>query len=190
MFHRRSMIARILALGSVAMVTMGAQVSCSTGDPDLLPPIDELDEATGDGPSFTTRLILRDSSGRETQTFGRGELITFELTVFNKTAQPAVLSYSGIAGSVFVFFRSSDDPLWYPFHGVAFPAVMSQLTIPAHGTERFSFTWNQERPDGSFLMRGHYRAKGAFMTPGVFGPEYDYFSPHELAAPTRNFTVN
>jgi tripartite ATP-independent transporter DctM subunit len=96
---RHSMIARLFAVGVVALVTSGSQVQCSSGDPDALPPIDEIDGETGDGPSFTTRLVIRDSAGRETDEFRRGELITFEVTVHNKTTQPIVLSYTGMSGS-------------------------------------------------------------------------------------------
>jgi hypothetical protein len=191
MDFRRSMIARLIAVGAVALVTGGAQVSCSSGDDSpLLPPIEEIDGDTGEGPTFTTRLVLRDSSGQETYRFARGELITFEVTVHNHTEQPVVLGYTGISGTAVVFTRSDDQPFWYPGYGTAYPAVMSYVTIEANETKTYSITWNQEKPDGSFLTRGNYRARGLFLAPGVLGPDSDYLFPHELASQLRGFTIN
>lgn len=187
---RRSMIARLIAVGAVALVTSGSQVQCSSGDTDLLPPIEEIDGETGNGPNFATRLVIRDSSGQETDRFARGELITFEVTVHNKTTQPIVLSYTGISGTAMVFSRGGDDPLWYPGYGAAFAQVISHVTVEANETKTYSITWNQERPDGTFLTRGSYRARGLFWAPGVLGPNSDYLFPHELASQLKGFTVN
>ena len=183
------MIARLLGLAAVAMVTSGAQVKCSSGDLSDLEPIEEIQEPTGDGPTFSTRLVMRDSAGNETYSFTRGELITFEVTVRNKTAQPVDLQYTGISGAAFVFTRGGDEPLWYPGYGTMFAQVVQTVRLDANETKTYSITWNQELPNGTFLTRGNYRARGAFWAPGVFGPNSDFLYPHELASQLRGFTI-
>ena len=73
---------------------------------------------------------------------------------------------------------------------MAFAQVISNVTIEANETRTYSITWNQEKPDGTFLARGSYRARGLFWAPGVLGPNSDFLFPHELASQLKGFSIN
>jgi hypothetical protein len=185
-FFRQSMIARLLGLAAVVMLTAGAQSSCSVGSGTAE---GDVDLGSGNGPTFTSTLVLRDTSGAETYSFHRLELITFEFTVRNLSAQPVTLPYTGVTGSVLVFHDGGHTPIWNPFHDTAFAQAISYVTIGAGESRVFTHTWNQVLPSGSMLPRGHYQARGVFLTPGVFGPNSDYLFPHELGSNLRGFTI-
>jgi hypothetical protein len=194
-FIRRSMIARLLGLAAVAVFTGGAQSSCSgsSGDPTVdepapIPIVDD-DLGSGNGPNFTSTLVLRNSAGAESYRFTRAELITFEFTVRNHSALPVTLSYTGVPASAFVFYSGGSMPIWDPFHGQVFAQVISTTTLAAGETRVFSFPWNQVLADGGMLQRGNYQARGVFLAPGVFGPNSDYLYPHELGSNLRSFTI-
>lgn len=184
-FIRRSMMARLVALAAVALVTGGAQFSCSSGDPDLLPPRD-ID--SGDGPTFTTSLRLKDSAGVEQMSFRRGELITFELTVRNRTAEPVTVDLASTqVNDFFVFRNGADTPMWRRDHDRSFATVITPLTFAANESKVFSVTWNQETPEGTFLPRGSYEARGAVMAVGVLPT---WLASHELASTLEAFSVH
>jgi hypothetical protein len=184
------MISRLLALGGVMLVSSGSQFSCTTGDPALLEERDD-DLGSGNGATFTTTLVLRDSAGTEKSSFARGELITLELTVHNRTDQAQTVNLSSPqATDYFVFRDDGDEPLWNATGGTAFPAVITPLLFAPNETKVASITWNQEIPGGTFLQRGTYDARAAVMVVGVFAPDNDLLAPHELASNLREFTVN
>ena len=183
-------ITRLVALTAVAIVTGGAQYSCSSGTDDpknpLVPP--PRDIASGEGPTFTTTLVLMDSAGAQKSSFERGELIVFELTVRNRTAESVTVDLSSTPRSdFFVFPNGADEPVWYGLQGLAFPAVITHLVFAPNETKVFSRTWNQEIPGGAFLARGNYEARGAVMAVGVLPT---FLSEHELASTLRAFSVN
>lgn len=184
-FMRRSMMARLVAIAAVAVVTGGAQYSCSGGSGlDVRPP---RDIESGDGPTFTTTLRLKDSAGNEQDTFRRGELITFELTVRNRTAEPVTVDLSSTQDSNFFVFRNgANTPIWNAAHGLAFATVITPLTFAGNETKVITLTWSQEIPDGTFLTRGSYEARGAVMGVGVLPT---YLAEHELASTLEAFSV-
>jgi hypothetical protein len=188
-FIRRSMIARLIALGAVAMVTGGAQEGCvfgaSSGDDD---PIDNVDDGSGNGSTFVTTLVLRDSAGGEKYTFGRNEFITFELTVRNRTADAQTVNLSTTLGSDFYVFDDGEETtLWNSSDGLGLPTVVTPLNFAANETKVMSFTWNQELADGTFLQAGQYDARGLVAAVGVSA---DPDAPHELRSLLRGFQVN
>jgi hypothetical protein len=186
-FIRRSMIARLLALSAVVMVTGGLEKGCvfgaSSGDP-----IEEVDDGSGDGDTFVTTLILRDSSGTETYSFEPGELIIFELSVRNRTAvaQTVTLATTN-SRDFYVYDDGEETALWNAMHDQSFPAVNTPLEFAANETKSMTFTWDQELPDGTFLPAGRYDARGLVAAVGVStSPE----ESHELRSVIRGFEVN
>ncbi len=183
------MIARLIALGAVAIVTSGAQEGCvfgaSSGDGD---PIDTVDDGSGNGSTFVTTLILRDSTGTEKYTFARNELITFELTVRNRTADAQTVNLATARSRDFYVFDDGEETaLWNATHDQVFATVVTPLDFAANETKTMSFTWNQELPDGSFLEVGNYDARGLVAAIGV---SIDPEAPHELRSVVRGFQVN
>jgi hypothetical protein len=187
-FVRRSMIARLLGVGVVALITGGSQVSCNSGgeEPDPSRPPRDID--SGEGPTFTTTLVLRDSAGTETYRFFRGELITFELSVRNRSAQPVTVSLGSTLTSLCLAFDSgAEEPRWNSAGGLAFPTVITTLTFAPDETKVISHTWHQETADGRWLGRGNYEARCGLAAVGVLQQP---LAPYELASNLRAFTVH
>jgi hypothetical protein len=182
-FIRRSTMARaglvrLVALGAVALLTSGAQSSCSVGDPSQIP---HPPPASGDGPTFTTTLVLKDAAGTVKNTFQAGELITFELTVRNRTAQPVELDFrSGQQYDFFAFRSGTTELVWLWSAAALFTQAESTQTFAAGETKVFSVTWAQG-------TRGSYEARGAMLFDGL---ETNRQAPHELGSTLVPFTVN
>jgi hypothetical protein len=183
-FIRRSMMARLAALvrlaalGAVAILTSGAQSSCSVGDPSQIP---QPTDRSGDGPTFTTTLVLRDAAGTAKNTFQAGELITFELSVRNRTAQPVELDFrSGQQYDFFAFDSGTTNLVWLWSSAALFTQAESALTFAAGETKVFTVTWAQGN-------RGSYEARGAVLFDGL---ETNRQASHELGSTLVPFTIN
>jgi hypothetical protein len=191
-FVRRSMIARLLGVGFVGLLTSGSQVSCNSdaGAADPRSPLEPhvpRDLDSGDGPTFQTTLVLRDSAGTETYRFARGELITFELTVRNRTAQSVTVTLGSTLTSMCLAFEAGEnEPAWHSAAGLALPAVLTSLPFGPYETKVISHTWHQEMADGRFLPRGHFEARCGLAAVGVLQQP---LAAHELASNLRAFTV-
>jgi Intracellular proteinase inhibitor len=189
-FFRRSIIARLLGIGAVAIVCSGAQYSCSANSDDENPFVPPREIDSGQGENFTTTLVLRDSAGTEKSTFSRGELITLELTVRNRKAEPVTIQLSSPGASDFFVFRGGqDDTAWNCTHGRAFIAIVVPLTFAANETKVISCTWDQVLPDGGMASSGNFEARGAIMAVGVFAPTGSPLTPHELASGFKAFRI-
>lgn len=186
---RRSMIARLIALGAVALVTAGAEKGCvfgvNSGDDD---PIDNVDDGSGDGTTFSTTLQLRDSAGTEKYTFTRDELITFELRVRNLTSQPQTINLATTLATDFYVFEDGEEiALWHSSQGTAAATVITPLNFTANETKVMNFTWNQVLANGAVLAAGDYDTRGLVAAVGVTA---DAGAPHELRSILRSFRVN
>lgn len=166
---RASMIARLALLGAVCALTMGAQSSCSTqGGEGMLtvndPPVGS-GQGTNTGRTFSVTLALKDSAGRVTSHFSRGELITFELTVLNLTNAPIRLQLPTAGGNqdFQVFQPGATDTEWDWAANQLFPAVVTELTFEAGGSQVFAGTWDQVKLDGAMLGAGVHEAAGRFI---------------------------
>ena len=188
-FIRRSMIARLIALSAVGVLTMGVEKGCvfgaSTGDDD---PIDNVDDGSGNGTTFETRLTLRDSSGSETTVFEPNELITFELTVRNKTATEQTIELpSTLVHEFYVFNDDEETALWVSSDDQTVNPVVTPIDFAANETRVMSFTWNQGLADGTFLATGDYDVRGLVAADEVSA---DPDEPHELRSVLRGFQVD
>ena len=179
------MIARVAAVLAIALTTMGAQWSCSSDGTARL--IDR-DFDSGDGPTFTTTLALRDSADTETSEFDRAELIHFELAVRNRTSDTVRLSYGHPPHFDFVVFDDGTSRVrWRYVDGRAFtPVVMDTVFAPGE-TKTFTFAWDQVLSDGAMLERGVYEARGVMPFPGYMD---NLLAPHELGSVLRRFRVD
>lgn len=173
-FIRRSMMARLATLAAVALLTSGAQTRCSVGDP-----VDDPD--SGNGPTFTTTLVLEDAAGNARTTFLEGEVVTLRLTVRNRTSQPVELDFAnGQQYDFFVFRSGSNTPLWQWSSAASFTQAMSQLTFAAGESKEFTVNWAQD------VARGSYEARGAVLFDEL---QTDPQAPHELGSTLVAFTV-
>lgn len=157
-YIRRSTVARLLAVGAVALVTGGSQVSCNTGAGT-----GEFTGGSGNGPTFTTTLLLRDSAGAAKNAFQAGELIHFELSVRNRTGQPVELDFSsGQQYDFFAFEAGSANLAWLWSSTALFTQAASTLTFAAGETKVFTVSWASGTP-GSYegARRGAVRRPGS-----------------------------
>jgi hypothetical protein len=178
-------MARLALLVGIVLTTAGAQYSCSSDGNGL---ITNRDLDSGDGPTFSTTLILRDSAGTETYDFTRTELITFELTVRNRTDQPVTLQMPSTADAEFlVFTEGGSSPRWRSNEDQAFPAVVTQIVFQANESKIFELDWTQEIRGGTFLNRGRYEARGVLANVGF---PANPLAPHELGSNLRVFTID
>jgi hypothetical protein len=169
---RAAMIARVVLLGVVGLV-MGAQSSCSiqNGEGRLTVNDPGPGKGTRSGPTFSVTLALKDSSGRVTSRFARGELITFELTVLNRTNAPIHLQLPTIGGNqdFQVFVPGTEVAVWDWLANKSFATAITEVTFEAGGSQVFTGTWDQVKLDGGMLEPGPYEAFGLFSAvPGQF----------------------
>jgi hypothetical protein len=185
MMVRGRMMARLALLFGIVLTTAGAQYSCSSDGNGL---ITNRDLDSGEGPVFSTTLVLRDSAGTETYRFARTELITFELTVRNRTDQPVTVQMpSTDAGNFLVFAEGGNSPRWRSNEGHASATVITDISFQANETRVFRMDWTQEQSDGTFLPSGRYEARGILAKVGF---PSNPLAPHELGSNLRVFTVN
>jgi len=187
---RLSMIARLVLLGAVGIVTMGAQSSCSSGDDGgTLRVGGGGGTGTGNGPTISVTLTLKDSSGRIRDHFAACELITFELTLLNRTGAPIRMQLPTLGGNqdFQVFKPGAKDTSWDWSANKQFATVITDITIEAGGTQVFSATWDQVLADGAMLARGNYEARGQFFSvPGQLPP----LTEADTRSPRVGFRVN
>jgi hypothetical protein len=178
------MMSRLVMLFGVCLFTAGAQFSCSS---DGSASIHDDDLDSGDGPRFSTRLVLRDSSGTETYTFARGDLITFELTVRNRTNQTVTIpACCPPDPEFFAFEEDTRQLLWRWTEGQPAPAVVSNLVFSPLETKTLRGEWNQVVRTGEMIPAGAYEARGAIRSPEIRG---DPLATSEVGSNLRSFTV-
>ena len=166
MITRVSMIARLALLGAAGVVTMGAQSSCSYGDDGGRLEVRDPGGGTGTntGPTFQTTLSLKNSSGVTTDHFRNGELITFELTVLNRTNAPITVQFPGGNYDFQVFDRGTDNQRFDWLANKLFAAVVTDFTFEAHGSHTFTGTWDWVDTGGTTVPAGSYEAVGTWST--------------------------
>jgi hypothetical protein len=180
------MIARLALLGAVSLVTMGAQSSCSSTNGEGRLDIQDPPE-NADGPTFTSTLVLKDSSGAARSSFERGELITMELSVRNRTSETQRLTFADGGQSDFVVFNDGTHQLrWRWSDDKVFIQVATEVMFEPQETKKISVTWDQVLASGAMVEAGTYEARGMLMIPG---PGADLQAPSERASTLVPFTI-
>ena len=177
-------MSRLAALVGICLFTSGAQYSCSS---DGTGRITDRDLGSGSGPTFTTSLVLRDSAGVATRSFDRGELITFELTVRNRTDQTVRLESGHPPDFDFLVLNDGTSRVrWQWTEGRGIPTVVIPIVFAAGETKTYTFVWNQGLLDGAMLERGNFEARGVVPFSGYQG---NPLAAHELGSNLLAFTV-
>lgn len=177
-------MSRVLAVVGICLFTGGAQLSCSSDGRGVIR--DDLDDS-GSGATFTTTLVLRNSAGAESYTFQRGDVITFELTVHNRTNQTQRFADCCPPDREFFVFDDGTARLrWKWTEGRAFPAVIESLEFAANETKVLRGEWNQGLSDGSVIAAGRYEARGVVSVSLAYR---DPLLASELGSRLREFTI-
>jgi hypothetical protein len=180
---RASMIARLAAVVGIAVFTGGAQVSCTDSDGDM--PGRDID--SGDGPTFSTTVFVRDSSGAAASSFRDSDLISFELSVRNRTNRSVTLTLDGPPVSDYVVFDDHTSHVrWQWSFDKDFPASVQPLVFEAYETKVFKVTWDQVLANGAMLPRGNYEVRGVIPFAGFAA---DPLASNELGSNLVRFTV-
>jgi hypothetical protein len=169
---RWSSLAKLAALAAVWTVTAGAN-SCSTG--------------AIANPRFVTDLVLKNAAGEVRNTFARGEPITLELQVRNRSDEETVLQFS--SGRQFDFIvvdAGSSRVRWQWSSDKSFIQILTELTFEPGETKNFSAVWNQVGADGQAVGAGNYEARGLLLFPEF---ENDPLADHQLGSSLEPFTI-
>jgi hypothetical protein len=137
--------------------------------------------------TFTTTLLLRDSTGLVATNFRFGESIRFELEARNRTAQTVNLVFPDAQIYDFVVLDAGSNRLrWRWSDGMAFAQVTTELTFDPYSSKSYNVVWNGVLSNGTQLPPGSYRARGTLVFDEFAS---DPLAPNEMASPLVDFTV-
>jgi len=111
-----------------------------------------------------TKIVLKDSSGQESNQFAQGETIEFFLTLTNHSSEDITLNFTD--GQQFDFYinhASGHLEIWRWSDNKAFIQALTDLTIPAGETIEISEFWNQILSDGEFTEYSSFTAFGGVL---------------------------
>jgi hypothetical protein len=178
------MISRLALIVGIGLITVGytkcAFVSNTGGTTD-----DGTNNA-GVG-TFSTTLVLRDSSGVATTNFVFGEPIRFDLEARNLSGQAVTLTFPTSQIYDFVVLDGSSSRIrWRWSANMSFTQAVTQLTFDPGSSRSYSVLWNGDLSDGTQLPVGNYRARGALVFAEFAS---DPLAADDQASQVVNFTV-
>ncbi|HEV7607016.1 MAG TPA: BsuPI-related putative proteinase inhibitor [Steroidobacteraceae bacterium] len=143
---------------------------------------------SGNGPTLTTTLVMRNSAGAETYRFGRGEIIYFELTVLNRTHSVVKGSVGHEPSSDYLVYESDGNTLsWQWAEGKVTTAEAYSVTLQPGESKTFGVNWNQEMRNGRTLVPGIYQARG--IAKFISEPR-DLLTADDLRSALKEFRVD
>lgn len=124
--------------------------------------------AGGDGNTaasdFETSLVLKDAAGMESVEFqGRG-LITFTVTIRNRSDALRTLTLPSGQTHDCIVYSETDQEVWRWSAGRVFIQTLTELTLAPGESQSFTATWDLTDRQGAPLPPGEYRAVG--LVPG------------------------
>lgn len=90
-----------------------------------------------------------------------GKNVPITLTVKNSASGLFEVLVGAPEVTVQVF--KGDSEVWDPYFGLAFPAIVHQISIPAGETKEYYFMWNQKDNTGNQVLSGSYTIKTSFI---------------------------
>jgi len=139
------------------------------------------------GGSYTTTLILRDSTGAPATSFVFGESIRFDLEIQNNANQPATLTFpDGQIYDFYVLEPTVNRVRWRWSDGMNFTQMTTSISFASYGSKAYSIVWSGVLGNGTQLPVGSYRARGVIVA-GNFNN--DPLMSSDLGSNIVNFTV-
>jgi hypothetical protein len=168
-----NILAKTAVLAVTFALTAGA-TTCNSGDPL--------------GPTFVTDLVLRNAAGQQRTEFARGEPITFELTVRNRTDSEVVIQFgSGHQWEFITLDAGTSRVRWRWSSDKAFIQSTSELTFAPGQTHTFTAAWDQAGNDKQPVGPGNYEARGLLLFEEF---TTNPLAQHQLGSPLKAFRIN
>ena len=124
--------------------------------------------------NFVTNLSVLDANGNPAGSFSRGQSITLQLTVRNRSNGVQTLWFN--TGEQFNFVAvnaGTTNVLWTSDNGGGFTQAFTNLTFQPGQSQTFTVTWNQTDNLGQLISSGNYEVFGGltvFNTAGAGSP--------------------
>lgn len=173
---------RLLTVLGILAVSLGATSrSCSLRD--------GIGGGSDDEPSFVTQLLVQDTANQTTDSFDRGEIIQFVLTVRNRLNSTATIDFPTARTTDFVVVNeNTNDVVWkWSDDQAAFAQVATTLTFNAGETKSFTVTWNQIGRSGSQVRSDRYEARGVLVYDGF---DSNPLRTNQQGSTLERFTIN
>lgn len=121
-------------------------------------------EETVAAPHFETRLVLKDTAGRESSAFQRSDRITLAVIIRNRSNVPRTLTVPSSQTYDCIVYAGDNKEVWRWSAGRMFAQVITELTFAPGESRTFTATWDLTDRTGSPLSPGDYSVVG--LVPG------------------------
>lgn len=137
--------------------------------------------------TYTTTLILHDSSGTASTSFVMGEPIRLDLEIQNNPNLTTSLQFQDAQiYDFYVLDANGSRVRWRWSEDMAFAQGSAQLTFAPYSSKAYSVVWNGVLSDGTQLPAGNYRARGVIAAVSFLN---DPLMTNDLGSNIVNFTV-
>jgi hypothetical protein len=109
-----------------------------------------------------------------------GEPVYIEITLENSGPESVTLGFSSSCHSSYKVYDTSDKLIYRPLQGCL--CIMTTLTIKAHSSVEWNYTWNQVDEHNEQVPGGEYKIIGFIL-------EYDYIGEDERAVRIIDYTL-
>ncbi len=153
---------RVLAIAGCAALLLGTSRCQTTGANNV------------NGPVFVTSLTTLDANNQPAGSFSRGQSVTFQLSVRNRSQSAQTLWFNTAQQYNFaVVAAGTGNVVWYWSAGQLFTQGFTSLTFQPGQARLFAVSWNQTNTQGQLVSAGSYEVLGGvtyFNTSGASGP--------------------
>jgi hypothetical protein len=182
---RAAMMARLAVLVGICLTCSG-YYSCSFNSGGGV--LSGASSSSGGGSgTFTSTLVLRDSSGVESASFSLGEPIRFDFEIRNRTMNTVSVQFDDAQIYDFVVVDAGTSRVrWQWSDGQPFAQVTTEVSFAPDASKSFSVAWDGILPDGSKLPAGSYHARGVMVFDEFAA---DPLTPSQMGSILESFTV-
>ena len=113
---------------------------------------------------FETRLVLKNTAGKESVEFRGRESITFAVTIHNRSDAVRTLTLPSSQTHECIVFSGKSEEVWRWSAGRRFAQVITELSFAPGESHSFTSTWDLTDRKGAPLPPGDYRVVG--LVPG------------------------
>jgi len=137
---------------------------------------------------FETRLVLKNTAGKESIEFQSREPITLAVTIRNRSEAERTLTLPSSQTYDWIILSGKNKEVWRWSAGRMFAQVITELTFAPGESRSFTTTWNLTDGKGAPLPPGDYHVVGLVpgRAPGLrSGPVAFSVRPPDATKPPR-----